>query len=159
MKKKPLFLAVAGAAVLMSLMSGCASSGSASEQTKASDQAAPAPSDSSTPAAGGMPAAAPAADTAPAPAAMPAPTPAPTAAPAPAASTALSDAEVTKRVKAALASHAPTRGLKIGISSNGGVVRLTGTVATSVQIDQIKSVVTDVEGVKEVNNLLKSTHP
>ena len=58
-------------------------------------------------------------------------------------------------MKSALASHSTTRGLRIHIEVHDGVVKLTGVVPTSVQVDQAVSVIDDVQGVKEVNNLLK----
>jgi hyperosmotically inducible protein len=104
------------------------------------------------PAAGGAPAASPAVPppdyNAPPPAEPVAVVPAP-------ADVTLPDNEVTAKVKSALAAHSPTRGLHIQVSTGNGVVRLTGSVPTSVQIDQVVSVVSGVDGVREVNNLLR----
>jgi len=65
------------------------------------------------------------------------------------------DATVAANVKSALASHNTTRGLRIHVAVDNGVVKLTGVVPSSVQSDQAVSVIDDVQGVKEVNNLLK----
>ncbi|MBV8063749.1 MAG: BON domain-containing protein [Nevskia sp.] len=179
MNMKPRSLAVKGglAAVVVAMLSACAGQECTPDQaatTNTTEQsgeaaamapaaapaaaaaetpAAPAASaDTSVPAAGGAPAASPAVP----PPDYNAPPPAEPVAvqPGPADVT-LPDNDVTAKVKSALASHSPTRGLRIQVSTGNGVVRLTGVVSSSVQIDQVVSVVSEVEGVREVNNLLK----
>lgn len=61
------------------------------------------------------------------------------------------------RVKSAMASHYNLASLNINVVARKGVVHLSGTVPSGVQIDQAESVVSDVEGVKEVDNQLKAS--
>lgn len=169
MKKKPGPLAMWGGMALLALLGGCVDYGNCSnggDQAAATPvapaadaAAAPAAADSSMPAAGGAPQATPAVP----PPVYPAPSdnwsPPAGAAPAPVVSAptdvVVPDAQLVAQIKSALAAHSPTRGLHIQISAHEGVVRLTGSVPSSVQIDQVTSVISDVQGVKEVNNLLK----
>ena len=65
------------------------------------------------------------------------------------------DATLTTRVKAALAKKLGG-GAHVGVSVREGVVRLSGAVASSVQIDQAQYVVSEIEGVREVDNRLKA---
>jgi len=160
MNMKPRSLAVKGglAAVVVAMLSACVGQECTPDQaatttnTTETPAAAAASADTSVPAAGGAPAASPAVP----PPDYNAPPPAEPVAvqPGPADVT-LPDNDVTAKVKSALASHSPTRGLRIQVSTGNGVVRLTGVVSSSVQIDQVVSVVSGVEGVREVNNLLK----
>lgn len=64
------------------------------------------------------------------------------------------DATLVPQVKAALAKH--NAGLKhVSVSSHDGVVRLSGFVPSSVQIDQAQYVTSEIPGVREVDNRLK----
>ncbi len=164
MKMKPKSLAVKGAlaAATVAMLSACAGNQCTPDQAVAMADAAPeAPAAPATtpdtytpPAAGGAPLASPA---------VPPPD---YNAPPPADSmsgpvvdmrpdVSLPDQTVASNVKNALASHPTTHGLRIHIEVRDGVVKLTGSVPSSVQIDQAVSVIDDVQGVKEVNNLLK----
>jgi osmotically-inducible protein OsmY len=78
-----------------------------------------------------------------------------TAKAAPAATAGSSDAAVTQRVKAAIGSTPGLGSLGIHVTTVGGVVRLTGSVPSGVQVDQAQDITTRVRGVKEVNNLLQ----
>jgi hypothetical protein len=69
-----------------------------------------------------------------------------------------SDGELAKRVKAAMSANGTTRGLPIKVAVVEGVVRLTGTVASGVQVDQAQYVAGNVPGVREVNNKLRPKH-
>jgi hypothetical protein len=163
MKMKPGTLAAQGGlAAAAVLLSACVTTGECTpaptaEQTPAvsAGAAAPAPASAySVPAAGGTPQASPAVP----PPDYNAPPPAEAlSAPVDAAppDVSLPDNEVVTRVRSALATHNTTRGLRVGVSAHDGVVKLTGSVPSSVQVDQVESVVTDVQGVREVNNLLK----
>jgi hypothetical protein len=119
---------------------------------------APAPVDSSMPAAGGAPQATPAVP----PPVYPSPNatyPAETAsAPPPVAEkpdVVVPDPQLLASIKSALKAHSSTRGLHVQVTAHEGVVRLTGSVPSSVQVDQLTSVIDDVQGVREINNLLK----
>jgi len=171
MKMKPKSLAVKGAlaAATVAMLSACAGNQCTPDQAVATgDQAAPAAD--AAPEAAAAPATTPDTYTAPAaggaPLASPAVPPPDYNAPPPADSmsgpvvnmapdVSLPDQAVTAKVKSALAGHNTTRGLHIQVSTSGGVVKLTGTVPSSVQMDQAVSVIDEVEGVKEVNNLLR----
>ncbi len=65
------------------------------------------------------------------------------------------DATLTTKVKAALARKLGS-GSHVAVSVKEGVVRLSGAVASSVQIDQAQYVVSEIEGVREVDNRLKA---
>ena len=66
------------------------------------------------------------------------------------------DATLTAKVKAALARKFGG-GSHIGVSVKEGVVRLSGAVASSVQIDQAQYVVGEIAGVREIDNRLKAS--
>lgn len=176
MKVKPGPLAVGGAmaAALTLLLVGCAGYGDTTDdQAAATPAAAPAAAestpiettpatptpDSSMPAAGGAPQASPAVP----PPVYPAPSAGytysgPNTAPAPIVDTppdvSVPDGTLTANIKSALAAHGTTRGLHVQVAVHEGVVILRGAVPTSVQVDQLKSVITDVQGVKEVDTTL-----
>jgi len=144
---KPMMFAllVGMGAVSMTALYGCASAPAAADAPAA--PAAPAADTAAAPAADAAPA-----DTA---AATPAPPPAETAADV--AEPVVADGTLQARVKAALAKH--NLGIAhIGVSTREGVVRLSGAVASSVQIDQAQYVVGEVEGVREIDNQLKVSH-
>ena len=65
------------------------------------------------------------------------------------------DAALTAKVKAALAKKLGN-GAHIAVSVKEGVVRLSGAVASSVQIDQAQYVVGEIAGVREIDNRLKA---
>lgn len=71
-------------------------------------------------------------------------------------SPALSDAAITAQVKAALKRAPGVGGLAIHVTTVDGVVKLTGSVPTSVQVDQAEDAVSRVAGVKEVDNRLRA---
>ena len=134
-------------AVSMTALSGCASMHPARDQPADADAAAPAP------------APAPADNAAPADSAAAA---SPAAAPAAATPVAtdeapqavVPDGQLQARVKSALAKH-NLETAHIGVRAREGVVHLSGAVASGVQIDQAQSVVSEVDGVLEVDNQLK----
>lgn len=68
----------------------------------------------------------------------------------------VSDGELKKQVERALHAHYGLGKSGIRVSVTQGVVTLRGTVASSVQIDQAKDVVSRVPGVQEINNELHS---
>ena len=59
------------------------------------------------------------------------------------------------RVKAAMQQHYNLASFNISVIARAGIVHLSGKVPSSVLIDQAESVVSDVEGVREVDNQLK----
>lgn len=163
MKMKPRSLAAKGglAAVVVAMLSACAGNQCTPDQVASSDVPpggpAATPDAYTAPPAGSVPLASPAVPkpdyNAPPPAeAISAPV---VTLPS---DVSLPDQAVTTKVKSALASHSATRGLRIQVSTHDGVVKLTGSVPSSVQVDQAVSVINEVEGVKEVNNLLKVAH-
>jgi hypothetical protein len=140
-------LLVGMGAVSMTALYGCAAAPAAGDaQANAEPAAAPAG------AADAAAAPAPADTAAAAPPAQPAPE-----ATADASEPIVPDGTLQARVKAALAKH--NLGIAhIGVSTREGVVRLSGAVASSVQIDQAQYVVGEVEGVREIDNQLKVSH-
>ncbi len=69
-----------------------------------------------------------------------------------------SDSWITTKVKSELLADSVTKALDISVSTTGGVVTLSGTLATSAQVDQAVAVAKKVKGVKSVNSdSLKST--
>jgi len=168
MKLKPGTLVAQGglAAAVVLLLSACVTTGECTPApvaestegaaTAPAAPATPAPSSAySVPAAGGTPQTSPAVP----PPDYNAPPPAEALSSAPVvtmpADVSVPDNEVIAHVRSALATHNTTRGLRVAVSAHDGVVKLTGSVPSSVQVDQVVSVVSDVQGVKEVNNLLR----
>lgn len=151
MNVKPMMFAllVGMGAVSMTALYGCAGAPAAGDgQANAEPAAAPAGAVD----AAAAPAAAPADTAAATPPAQP-----PAEATADVAETIVPDGTLQARVKAALAKH--NLGIAhIGVSTREGVVRLSGAVASSVQIDQAQYVVGEVEGVREIDNELKVSH-
>jgi len=132
-------------AVSMTALSGCASMHPVSDQPADADAAAPAPAPADNPApadsaAASSPAAAPAAAT--------------PVATDEAPQAVVPDGQLQARVKSALAKH-NLETAHIGVRAREGVVHLSGAVASGVQIDQAQSVVSEVDGVLEVDNQLK----
>jgi hyperosmotically inducible protein len=66
-----------------------------------------------------------------------------------------SDAVVTTKVKAAIVADKSLSALDVAVETNGGVVTLTGTVASAAQSDNATHAARGVEGVKQVKNELK----
>jgi hyperosmotically inducible periplasmic protein len=64
------------------------------------------------------------------------------------------DKAITDQVRATLGKTPGLGGLDIHVRTIGGVVRLTGTVPSGVQVDQAESAASKVPGVKEINNEL-----
>jgi hyperosmotically inducible protein len=68
--------------------------------------------------------------------------------------TELQDAEVTAKVKAALLLDETIKSLDITVVTTKGDVRLTGVVDTQAQLDQIDTIVRDIEGVHSFHDEL-----
>jgi hyperosmotically inducible periplasmic protein len=68
--------------------------------------------------------------------------------------TELQDAEVTAKVKAALLLDETIKSLDITVVTTKGDVRLTGVVDTQAQLDQIDTMVRDIEGVHSFHDEL-----
>ena len=68
--------------------------------------------------------------------------------------TEIDDSIITTRVKAALLSDQDSKGLDIKVTTDKGVVMLSGFADTQTQIDRSVAVAKGVEGVKRVNNQL-----
>ncbi|MDQ2187059.1 BON domain-containing protein [Alcaligenaceae bacterium A4P071] len=66
-----------------------------------------------------------------------------------------SDAVLTTKVKAAIVAEKDLSALDVAVETTEGVVQLTGTVATAAQADLAARVTRDVNGVKQVKNLIK----
>ncbi len=67
------------------------------------------------------------------------------------------NAALTTKVKTALLADAQVKGTQINVDSNGGVVKLTGTVDTPAQVTRAVEVTKDVQGVQRVENSLTSS--
>ncbi len=140
MNIKPMMFAImlmAGAGSVVAL-GGCAGvPGEDEAQANANAAAAAAPADN----------AAPIAPVSAAPAASPAPVEAVEEPLVP-------DNALNARVKAALAAHSRFGLAHIKVATREGVVRLSGAVSNSVQIDQAQYLVGEVSGVREIDNRL-----
>ena len=155
MNMKPVKLLVVTSAVSLAALSGCGSLHAAGDDAAAPDSAAApaaAPADSAQPA----PAPAPADNAAASAPANPAPAAEVSAAPP---QPLVADGTLKARVKAALAKHYGLGAAHINVSTREGVVHLSGAVGSSVQIDQAQYVVSEVDGVLEIDNQLKVAHP
>jgi osmotically-inducible protein OsmY len=64
------------------------------------------------------------------------------------------DSKITTRVKAKLADEAPAGLGTIGVETNGGVVQLTGVVASAAMKERAAEIVRGVTGVRDVVNNL-----
>ena len=67
----------------------------------------------------------------------------------------LDDATVTMRVKKAIYNDASLKVMDISVTTEAGVVDLTGTVKSKAERSRATAVATKVEGVKRVKNDLK----
>ncbi|HWN07068.1 MAG TPA: BON domain-containing protein, partial [Steroidobacteraceae bacterium] len=65
---------------------------------------------------------------------------------------AIDDSTITAKVKSALIDDDTTKGGDIKVETRGGVVQLSGFVATQAQKDAATKVAKSVSGVKSVNN-------
>lgn len=73
------------------------------------------------------------------------------------ASAAVDDAALTTKVKAALLADDQVKGTQINVDSNGGTVRLTGTVDTQTQLQRAVEVARGVQGVQRVESNLTAS--
>jgi hyperosmotically inducible protein len=62
-----------------------------------------------------------------------------------------SDSWITTKVKSSLLADSVTKGLDISVKTKGGVVILSGSVASEDVVDQAKKIAQDVKGVKSVD--------
>ena len=67
------------------------------------------------------------------------------------------NAALTTKVKAALISDEMVKGTQINVDSNGGIVKLTGTVDTPAQVVRAVEVAKGVQGVQRVESNLASS--
>lgn len=67
------------------------------------------------------------------------------------------NAALTTKVKTALLADEMVKGTQINVDSNGGVVKLTGTVDTPGQVARAVEVAKGVQGVQRVDNNLASS--
>lgn len=74
-----------------------------------------------------------------------------------AASAAIDDAAITTKVKAALLADDQVKGTQINVDTNGGTVRLTGTVDSQAQVSRAMEVAKGVSGVQKVENNLTAS--
>jgi hyperosmotically inducible protein len=68
------------------------------------------------------------------------------------ASAAVDDAAITTKVKAALLADDQVKGTQINVDTNGGTVRLTGTVDSQAQLARAVEIAKGVNGVQKVEN-------
>lgn len=61
------------------------------------------------------------------------------------------DAWITTKVKAALVADNDVKGMDINVSTNNGIVTLTGQVPTAAMRDKAVSIARNIDGVKKVN--------
>jgi hyperosmotically inducible protein len=73
------------------------------------------------------------------------------------ASAAIDDAALTTKVKAALLADDQVKGTQINVDSNGGTVKLTGTVDSPTQVARAVEVAKGVQGVQKVENNLTAS--
>jgi hyperosmotically inducible protein len=66
--------------------------------------------------------------------------------------TSLNDASITARVKKSLSSHRWTKALETTVTTNNGIVSISGKAGTGAQRDSVTQLVTDVQGVRSVIN-------
>ncbi len=66
----------------------------------------------------------------------------------------IDDASVTAQVKAALNTHRSTSALKTKVETRNGVVTLTGIAKNDAEKSLVTKLVTDIQGVTSVNNLM-----
>ena len=66
----------------------------------------------------------------------------------------VADSALTTKVKTALLAEDDLSALDISVETHQGVVTLTGAVESDAQIELAERVVTDLDGVKDVNNRL-----
>jgi hyperosmotically inducible protein len=64
----------------------------------------------------------------------------------------IDDASITSHVKYALLTHKSTSALKTGVTTNNGVVQITGTAANDAEKSLVGKLAADVLGVKSVTN-------
>ena len=73
------------------------------------------------------------------------------------ASATVDDAAITTKVKAALLADDQVKGTQINVDTNGGTVKLTGTVDSATQVQRALEIAKGVNGVAKVeNNLMAS---
>lgn len=73
------------------------------------------------------------------------------------ASAAVDDAAITTKVKAALLADDQVKGTQINVDTNGGTVRLTGTVDSQAQMQRAIEVAKGVQGVARVESNLTAS--
>lgn len=67
----------------------------------------------------------------------------------------VADATITSAVRARLAGDPELSPYRIGVSARDGVVTLTGRVEREAQRERVERLAGDIEGVKEVRNLIR----
>ena len=73
-------------------------------------------------------------------------------APSPTLSDKIDDASITSQVKFALLSHKSTSALKTTVTTNEGVVTVSGVAASDAEVSLVTKLAGDVRGVKSVTN-------
>ncbi|HET9023407.1 MAG TPA: BON domain-containing protein [Burkholderiaceae bacterium] len=73
------------------------------------------------------------------------------------ASAAVDDAAITTKVKAALLADDQVKGTQINVDTNGGTVKLTGTVDSATQVARAMEIARGVNGVQKVENNLTAS--
>lgn len=64
----------------------------------------------------------------------------------------IDDASVTAQVKVALLAHRSTSAIKTHVETNAGTVTLSGKAANGAEKDLVTKIVSDIDGVKKVDN-------
>ena len=73
------------------------------------------------------------------------------------ASAAVDDAAITTKVKAALLADDQVKGTQINVDTNGGTVKLTGTLDSATQVQRAMEIAKGVNGVQKVENNLTAS--
>src|SRR5437764_15254171 len=76
------------------------------------------------------------------------------------ASPSATDASITTNVQSKLVADSDTRGLKLNVATDDGVVTLSGAAATEIEKDKAEQIAKHTEGVKRViNNIALNPSP
>lgn len=67
-----------------------------------------------------------------------------------AATQAVSDTWITTKIKSVLLADSDAKGLDVSVHTKDGVVTLGGALETQVEVDHVKALAADVEGVKRI---------
>jgi osmotically-inducible protein OsmY len=66
----------------------------------------------------------------------------------------IDDASITAQIKTTLLTHHSTSAIKTSVSTSDGVVTITGVASNDAEVSLVTKLVTDINGVVSVNNLM-----